>query len=135
MSDEKIPFGRPSKYDKSTLEKTALYITDYEKYDDVIPSIAGLALVLGVARETIHAWAKDDDKKDFSHMLKQLAAKQEQMALKMGITGAWNSTIVKLVLAKHGYSDRAEIDHTSSDKSMTPTFGSLYGTPQDGGKS
>lgn len=34
----------------------------------------------------------------------------------------------------HGW-DKMTIDHTSSDGSMTPTFGSLYGTKPDDGES
>lgn len=34
----------------------------------------------------------------------------------------------------HGW-DKVTIDHTSSDGSMTPTFGSLYGTKPDDGES
>lgn len=113
-------FGRPTKYNQQILERTALYTTDFEKFGDVIPSIAGLSLVLGVSRDTIHQWVKEEDKQDFSDMVKQLLAKQEQMAMCKGITGAWNATIVKLVLAKHGYTEKSEIDHSSSDKSMSP---------------
>ncbi|WP_415843310.1 terminase small subunit [Xenorhabdus thuongxuanensis] len=37
-----------------------------------------------------------------------------------GLTGDFNSTIAKMMLTKHGYSDKQEIDHRSPDGSMSP---------------
>jgi hypothetical protein len=93
---------------------------NFADHGDMIPSIAGLACVLGITRETCHAWARDPAKEDFSDILKQLAQAQERKLLSGGLSGNFNPTISKLVLARHGYSDRVETDHTSSDGSMTP---------------
>jgi hypothetical protein len=37
-----------------------------------------------------------------------------------GLIGDFNPTITKLMLTKHGYSDKQEVDNKSSDGSMTP---------------
>lgn len=45
---------------------------------------------------------------------------QEKISLTGGLSGEMNSTIVKLLLANHGYSDRVQQDSISSDGSMSP---------------
>lgn len=51
-------------------------------------------------------------------MLDDIISTQEQILLNRGLMGAFNSNITKLMLSKHGYSDKQEIDHQSSDGSM-----------------
>jgi|GEM_PF-1914158 len=100
--------GRPTKYNTALLEKAQHYLDNYEEYDEVIPSAVGLALVLDITRSTLYAWAKDEDKKVFSHILDNINKKQEQVLLKNGLNNKFNSNITKLVLGKHGYHDRAQ---------------------------
>ena len=100
--------GRPTKYNTALLEKAQHYLNNYEEYDEVIPSAVGLALVLDITRSTLYAWAKDEDKKVFSHILDNINKKQEQVLLKNGLNNQFNSNITKLVLGKHGYHDRAQ---------------------------
>ena len=105
-----MPGGRPSKYNELTLEITENYIHNYAMYGHAIPSNAGLSVVLGVHRGTIQAWANDSDKVEFSDMLVRLQSEQEQILLSKGLTGEYNSNIVKLVLAKHNYADKSDIN-------------------------
>lgn len=103
-----MPAGRPTKYSEEVLEITEDYIQNFRDYEDVIPSIAGLAVRLGTARETLHVWRHEEGKERFSNMLSEMLAKQEQVLLSSGLSGAFNSNICKLVLAKHNYSDKIE---------------------------
>ena len=81
---------------------------------DAIPTVAGLAICLGVRRETVWAWAKDADKKEFSNIVGDLQATQEKVLLSNGLKGFFNSTIAKLILSsKHGYAERTE--HTGAN--------------------
>ena len=100
--------GRPTKYSTALLEKAQHYLDHYEEYDEVIPSAVGLALVLDITRSTLYAWARDEDKKVFSHILDNINKKQEQIILRKGLNNEFNSNITKLVLGKHGYHDRAQ---------------------------
>ena len=100
--------GRPTKYNTALLEKAQHYLDNYEEYDEVIPSAVGLALVLDITRSTLYAWARDEDKKVFSHILDNINKKQEQIILRKGLNNEFNSNITKLVLGKHGYHDRAQ---------------------------
>jgi hypothetical protein len=94
------------------------YLEEYKDNSELIPSIAGLALYLGVSRSTVHLWATQEDKKEFSDTLEKIKARQEVLLLSGGLGGTMNSTITKLALANHGYSDK--VDHASTDGSMSP---------------
>ncbi len=102
----KHPGGRPTKYSNDTLIVARDYLNHYEKHGDQIPSIAGLAVILGVRRETLHVWAKEEGKEEFSNILGEILATQEKVLINKGLTGDFNPTIAKLVLGKHGYHDR-----------------------------
>ena len=112
--------GRPSIYKPDMVEKARRYIANHEYYNDPVPTVAGLACVLGVVRDTCYAWAKDENKPEFSDILGELAQKQERVLIARGLVGEFNAPITKMMLTKHGYSDKVENDYTSSDGSMSP---------------
>lgn len=107
--------GRPTKYNQGVLDKTADYLENFETYGDVFPSIIGLSLVLDVSDDTIQNWRKQANKKEFFGMLEKIHKKQHQVLLNKGITGEFNSNICKLVLTKHGYSDKQDNTHAGID--------------------
>ncbi len=113
-----VVIGRPTAYTPELLAKAKGYLTAFDLLNHSVPSVAGLAVYLEIARCTIYAWAKEADKKAFSDILETILAMQEQISLAKGLSGEFNSTIVKLLLGKHGYSDRAETQSTI-------TFGDL----------
>jgi len=102
--------GRPTKYSKETLEIANTYVNGGYEEEEVIPTIPGLALAIGIARSTVYEWAKEGDKEEFSDIVEDLLARQEMKLVKGGLTGEFNSNITKLNLTKHGYSDKQEID-------------------------
>ena len=110
--------GRPTLYTDEILPKTEDYLANFPKYDDLIPSLAGLACVLGVGKSTMHDWKGKYP--EFSEMLEKLMLAQEKFLLRGGLSGDMNSTISKLVLSKHGYSDRVDssVDHTTNGKDL-----------------
>lgn len=110
--------GRPTDYSDEKATKARLYLECYEDEGHVVPSIAGLALYLEQGRRTLYSWGEAHE--EFQHILEAIGAKQEQEALSKGLKGDWNATIVKLLLGKHGYSDKQEHDHASRDGTMTP---------------
>lgn len=114
----KNKIGRPSKLAES-IEKAKEYLMGgYEAVGDVVPSVAGLACYLGISRSTAQEYAKDNA--EFSGTLEAIKTLQENKLINKGLVGDFNPTITKLMLANHGYSDKAEIDNKSSDGSMTP---------------
>jgi len=105
--------GRPTKYNEELVEKARSYLYNYESEGDVFPQVAGLAVFLGISRDTIYEWIQDDTKKEFSYIVAQICAMQEKVLVNGGIMGEFNATIAKLMLAKHGYSEKQEVDHTT----------------------
>ncbi len=114
------PVGRPSKYTEELLKKAAGYVA-YAYSEDKLPSIEGLALYIGVKRSTIYDWAKQPEKEAFSDILENILAHQAEALINKGLKGEYNSTITKLILTKHNYSDKQEMDLSSSDGTMRPT--------------
>jgi len=107
--------GRPTKYNSEIVKKALDYLETYQtKYKDEIPSIIGLALVLDISDETLQSWRKDKTKVEFSGILEAIARKQHQILIAKGLNGEFNPSIAKLVLGKHGYHDRQEIDQKNT---------------------
>ena len=111
--------GRPSKYSEELLEKARDYADNFEEYGDLIPTVAGLACELKVSRETIYDWASHEDKKEFSDIVCDIMSSQERKLVNGGIGNTFNAMITKLMLSKHGYSEKQEIDVTSREE-VTP---------------
>lgn len=91
-------------------------------------SIASFAAEIGVARSTINQWAEDFP--EFSEALKVAKAKcaawwesrLRAIAIDGGGPGAATAVIFGLKnMASEDWRDKQEIDHKSSDGSMTPT--------------
>ena len=100
--------ARPTKYNQEIVTKAQHYLDNYEKEGHKIPSQAGLALVLGLSRQTLKTWSQAEDKKEFLDILDRIHQKQECVLLDNGLTGKFNAAITKLVLGKHGYHDRPQ---------------------------
>lgn len=65
-------------------------------------------MALGIRRETVHAWRKDDDKQEFSNIVEEILAEQAKRLLEKGMSGDYNASIAKLLLSKHGYVEKSE---------------------------
>lgn len=121
------PGGRPTDYTPELLEKARGYLKQLKPdvYDEVsktwdldLPSIASFAGYLGLSRETVHTWAKDPEKQEFSDIYLDIMRKQEEVITRGSMGGKYNSTITKLLLTKHGYSDKTETDLTSKGEKL-----------------
>lgn len=114
---------RPTNYSEEVLAKAEDYLENYqEKYDDIIPTVVGLCKAINRSKAIVYDWAKQKDKVEFSDILCQISEAQEGKLIKGGLTSDFNPAITKMLLAKHGYSDKVEQDHKSSDGSMSPTI-------------
>ena len=125
MAEENKAIGRPSLFNQEMIERAQEYVwffqqpksvEEMENDVEVIPSVAGLALYLGVVRSTLYEWGKQN--KDFSDTLASLQDVQEVSLLNGGLRGRFNAQISKLALANHGYSDKPVIDE--KDEQATP---------------
>lgn len=119
--------GAPTKYNSDILKKTKKYIdscedeeyqlikTDGDKSTSFenkirvkLPTIEGLALYLETNRDNIYEWEKEHA--EFSDILKKLRAKQASKLIENGLSGDYNPLISKLILSKHGYVEKSEVD-------------------------
>lgn len=110
--------GAPTKYSQEVLDTAADYVVNFADYEDAVPTVSGLAIVIGTHRDTIYDWAKQEDKSDFSDIVKMLTTNQERKLINGGLNGSMNPTIAKLLLAKHGHSDKVETDITSGGEKL-----------------
>ena len=118
--------GRPTDYTEEVLNAAKDYLADCvdtvrqvvsgqsekfttytEKVTVKLPSIEGLARFLQISKETIYQWEKIHD--DFSDVLHALRAEQADRLINNGLAGDYNPAIAKMLLTKHGYSDRTEL--------------------------
>jgi hypothetical protein len=113
--------ARPTKYNEKMQKAADEYVNGgFELHGQVVPSVSGLACHLSINKTTIYEWAKNSPQ--FSNTLEFCKRRQEIITLNESLKGNFNSTISKLLLANHGYSEAQKIDHTSSDGTMTPSF-------------
>ena len=104
--------GCPTKYNKRMSAKAREYLRTYKDIDEVIPSLAGLSLFMGIDKDTIYRWAERYS--DISGVVKELKSTQERVLLSGSLSGSLNSSIAKLILHKHDYSERKDVDITSN---------------------
>ena len=128
--------GRPTKYTKEIIKKAEKYLsecidtteqvitgesekfTSYkEKLKVNLPTIEGLAVYLEVHRDTLYEWEKEHD--DFSDIIERLRGSQIKSLVNNGLSGDYNPTIAKVLLSKHGYSEKQEIQHSGEIKTIT----------------
>jgi hypothetical protein len=74
----------------------------------IVPTMEGYALYMSINTDTIYEWLKDTKKKEFSEITRMLQNLRAQMLQNEGLLGTWNSNITKLLLSKHGYSEKTE---------------------------
>lgn len=111
--------GRPTKYTEELIAKASGYV-EYAYQQEKLPSLEGLALYLKIRRSTIYEWAKDPEKGVFSDIVEDILTNQAETLINKGLKGEYNSSITKVILTKHNYSDRQEVDLSSSDGTMRP---------------
>lgn len=107
MTTKKNPVGRPSELAQS-LDKAKEYLMGgYESVGEVVPTVAGLACWLKKSRTAVYDYASQND--EFSYIVEGILSMQETKLIAGGLKGEFNPTIAKLMLTKHGYSDKQEV--------------------------
>lgn len=111
-----MPSGRPTKLTPELIAKAQEYIDGgYEDQDDAVPSIVGLSRYLGKARPLLYQWRDENRNQAFTDILQNIVSEQKRLLLSKGLKGEFNSNIVKLMLGKHGYSDKQQIEQSGID--------------------
>jgi len=123
--------ARPTKYSEELLDIAKDYLKNFKKHGDFVPSVEGLADTLDIHRDTVYDWKDKYD--EFSDIYKKVLTKQARGLINGGLSNEFNASTTKMMLTKHGYSDRIETDISSSDGSMKPTVIELVGVRPDEG--
>ena len=135
--DKEHLIGRPREYSQIILDKANEYLTscqdkEIEKGTSErpiyelkvrLPSVEGLSRYLGVARSTVYKWRGEFPA--FSDIIEDILSEQSEKLINEGLSGNYNSTIAKLILTKHGYSDKQETDIMSGGKPI-PLLNAIF---------
>jgi len=117
VHDKKKPFGRPPKYGDEILIQSREYLEGgWKEVGQAIPSIVGLALYLGVVSSTVNKWKTENCKQDFSDICESILDMQHSCLLNNGLTGVFVAPITKMIMTKHGYSDKVDTNHLNDGK-------------------
>lgn len=119
----KHPGGRPTKLTKALIQQAEAYKDDTGTFvpNALLPTIEGLALRLGISRDSIYEWIKGDSPlaKQFSDIVDDIKALQAEKLIQKSLAGHYNPTIAKLILSgKHGYVEKQATDLTTNGKEM-----------------
>jgi len=112
--------GRPSDYTPEIVKKAWAYANGgWKKAGDPVPSVAGLACEIGLSRETLRLWSKNEEN-EFFGILNKIAQEQERNLVRGGLGGDFNAAITKMMMTKHGYSDATKNEHSGPDGGAIP---------------
>lgn len=129
--------GRPLEYKPDLVDKAQEYLDSCEdkeieqekkdgwttyKIQAKLPTIEGLALYLDVDRTTIYDWCSKFP--EFSHIVEKLRVEQADRLINSGLSGDYNPTIAKVLLTKHGYTDKTDI--TSNGETLNLSFDKTF---------
>lgn len=110
-----MPGGRPTTCTEEIQKKAWDYTNGgWKKSGHAFPSVVGLCDIIKTSKSTVYDWAKREDN-EISDILDTINTKQELEAFNKGITGEYNATIVKLLLGKHGYSEKQDMTHSGPE--------------------
>lgn len=127
--------GRPTKLDDEIIRLATDYVERTSNAElDELPTIEGLALELWINRDTIYDWesipelsdnATDEQveqnaiRQQFSDIVKRLRSTQAQKLMQRSLVNKYNPMISKLLLSKHGYVEKSEVDSKVSGELKT----------------
>jgi len=120
--------ARPTDYTQELLDKADDYI---ENCPDTVPTVVGLCLHIGIAKSTAYRWVEEGNE-EFKDILDIVSSKQERQLISGGLTNEFNSAITKMMLTKHGYTDKTETDITSKGQQLNTWVVSPVTTNKNG---
>jgi len=103
---------RPTKHTQELMDKAKDYTEDCP---DIVPTVVGLCLHIGIAKATAYRWAAEENEA-FKDILDFVGEQQERKLITSGLTNEFNSAITKMMLTKHGYADKVDSDITTGGK-------------------
>jgi len=111
--------GRPLSYTPQHLEKALDYLENWKALGDVIPQVASLAVHCDIGITALYQWIKRPELAEFAKVHARVMAQQQIELINKGLDRTHDVSLSKLLLNKHGFSDRQEIDHTSGGEKLS----------------
>ena len=106
--------ARPTDYTPELLIMADDYLNNCP---DIIHTVVGLCLHVGIAKSTAYRWIEEGND-TFKDIVETVSALQEKKLVTNGLTNEFNASITKLMLTKHGYTDKVETDITTKGKQI-----------------
>jgi len=101
---------RPTTYTDELVEQARSYVDNYKAEGEIIPTVVGLCKYIKRGKTTVYNWLKDDDKEEFRDIVSEIEEYQHIELLNGGLSGGFNPMISKLILGRHGYTDKVAVD-------------------------
>lgn len=96
------------------------YEGGWRELNHPVPSVDGLSVYLKKHRGTLYVWR--DLFPEFAEILSFIKTHQVHEAASGALVGKYNSKIAAMMMTNFGeYVEKVTTDHTSSDRSMSPT--------------
>ena len=111
--------GRPTLYTPDVIQKINEYLKNAVPENMAIPTVEGIALTLGISRDTLYEWAKVH--KEFSDTIGRMKMMQKEALIKTGLFGGKevNATIAALLLrVNHDMVEKTALDVTSGGEPL-----------------
>jgi len=108
--------GRPTLYTPQVIDQINEYLATAVPENMQIPTVEGIALKLGISRDTLYEWAKVHP--EFSDTIDKLKMKQKEALVQTGIFGGKevNATIIALLLkVNHDMVETSRTELTGKD--------------------
>lgn len=120
-----MPAGRPTSCTPEVIGMALNYVSDdetvnYKSHNHVIPSVVGLCRVINRGRSTVYQWADIEDN-EFVDILASCNEFQEFTVVNGTLKNEMNATIGKLILGKHGYHEKQDVDVSGSFNVTIPS--------------
>ena len=107
--------GRPTLYKgEETIKQAEDYLLSCVDNEGKVnlPKYEGLALWLDCSIDTLYEWAKVYPV--FSDILDKVKKEQANRVIDRALGGQYNANIAKLLLGKHGYSEKSEVEQKTT---------------------
>lgn len=99
------PGGRPTDYTPEMLELCREYI---DNCPDAVPIVVGLCKHINRGSSTVYQWAHEEGKEQFADILEEIKDLQHLKLITSGLNNEFNSAITKMMMTKHGYSEKIQ---------------------------
>lgn len=106
--------GRPSEYTQKIYDIALAYLDNFNtKHNHRIPSVVGLCKILKQGSSTLYNWANSEHHlyhEEFSYIMGMIKDYQHFELVDQGLGKKFDSSVARLILYKHGYSEKKETE-------------------------